>query len=313
VNSKKMKIAVLGTGGTIAGAANTKTDNTAYTAAQMLVDDLIAGVPAPPGYVAVCEQLAQVDSKNMDFDLWRALALRCEQLLHQHDVVGVVITHGTDTIEETAYFLHRVLMCSNKPVALTCAMRPATSLSADGPQNLSDAMNVVTTPGARGVVVVCGGAIHGALDVIKMHTSHLEAFSSGDAGPIGYVEGNETVLLRSWPRVSVGADEAMRRWTSAPQWPRVEIVVNHAGNDGRLVKALIQDGVAGIVVAGTGNGTVNSKLEQSLLYAVEGGLKVVRASRCPLGRVIARPDDVLPSAGPLTPPKARIDLMLASL
>ena len=143
--------------------------------------------------------MAQVDSKDMSFEIWRQLALRCDHWLAQEDVGGVVITHGTDTLEETAYFLHAVLAPRKKPVVLTCAMRPATAFMPDGPQNLLDAIAVASAPGARGVVAVCAGVIHSALDVAKRHTYRLDAFSSGDAGPVGYVEEGQLRLLRDWP------------------------------------------------------------------------------------------------------------------
>jgi len=230
-------MAVLGMGGTIAGAAASKTNNAGYVAAQLSVESLLQTVALPHNWTLVSEQVAQIDSKSMDYELWRSLALRCEHWLAQDDIGGVVITHGTDTLEETAYFLHRVLPCHSKPVVLTCAMRPATSLSPDGPQNLNDALVVASTSGARGVVVVCGGAVHGAMDVLKQHTSHVDAFSSGDAGPVGYVENNGLRLLREWPAPPSGAAIAFGRWASTKHWPRVEIVLNHTGNEGEVVRA----------------------------------------------------------------------------
>jgi L-asparaginase len=306
----RMKIAVLGTGGAIAGVAVATDDKAEPPAVQPNVDGLLRSISIPGGRDLVCEQVAQIDSRNMDFEVWRRLALRCEHWLAQDNIAGVVITHGTDTLEETSYFLHRALRCSSKPVVLTCAIRPVTSLSPDGPQNLSDAFVVTATPGARGVMVVCGGAIHSALDVVKQHTSSLNAFSSGDAGPIGYVENNEVRLVREWPNPPSDAAIAFSRWTQATRWPRVEIVMNHAGNDGGIVRALIREGALGIVAAGTGNGTLHRGLEEALLYAVEGGLKVVRSSRCPFGRVLAHPDEMLLGSGGLAPAKARIELML---
>lgn len=306
------KIAILATGGTIAGRAAAANDNIGYTAAQLGVEELLACVPASSGLDVVAEQIAQVDSKDMSFDIWRTLAQRCAHWLAQADVVGVVITHGTDTLEETAWFLQSVLAPA-RPVVLTCAMRPATALLADGPQNLLDAIAVARTPLARGVVAVCAGAIHGAADVAKQHTYRLDAFTSGDAGPIGYVEEGRPRLLREWPTPDARAAQALAKFAASQRWPRVEIVMNHAGAGGAVVQALVADGVDGLVVAGTGNGSVHRDLEEALRKAQAQGVKVVRSTRCPQGPVLSRPDDSLPHAGNLSPVKARITLMLELL
>jgi L-asparaginase len=181
------KIVILGTGGTIAGTASAAHDNIGYTAAQLGIAELLGSVAGLQKLPLVTEQVAQIDSKDMDFDTWAQLALRCAHWLGHADVAGVVITHGTDTLEETAFFLQAVLAPA-KPLVLTCAMRPATAVAPDGPQNLLDAVAVASTAGARGVVAVCAGTIHAALDVAKQHTYRVDAFSSGDAGPIGYFE-----------------------------------------------------------------------------------------------------------------------------
>ena len=152
---------VLGTGGTIAGAAPGPLDNLGYHAACLGVDRLIATLPALHHLTIVAEQVAQIDSKDMGFETLGRLAQRCAHWIGQEDVQGVVITHGTDTLEETALFLQMVL-APGKPIVLTCAMRPATSLAADGPQNLLDALTVAAAEGAHGVVAVCAGVIHGA-------------------------------------------------------------------------------------------------------------------------------------------------------
>jgi L-asparaginase len=305
------KLVVLATGGTIAGRAATATDTVGYTAAQLGVEALVASVPSLAGQNLVTEQVAQVDSKDMTFDIWRALALRCRHWLDQQDVGGIVVTHGTDTLEETAYFLHAVLAPA-KPVVLTCAMRPATALSADGPQNIADAATVATSAGARGVVVVSAGTIRGAVDVVKEHTYRLDAFASGDAGPIGYVEGGHLRLLREWPAAS-DTQRALDAVARAASWPRVEIVLSHAGAGGALVDALAAQGVHGLVVAGTGNGSIHRELEGALRRAAAAGVKVVRATRCAQGRILARADDTFADSAGLSPVKARIALMLELL
>ncbi|HXE46733.1 MAG TPA: asparaginase [Ramlibacter sp.] len=303
------KIVVLATGGTIAGTAAAATDNIGYTAAQLGVQELVAAIPGLASVPLETEQVAQVDSKGMSFEIWRKLALRCGHWLARGDVGGVVITHGTDTLEETAYFLQAVLAPA-KPVVLTCAMRPATALLADGPQNLLDAIAVAGTPGASGVVAVCAGAIHDAVDVAKQHTYRLDAFSSGDAGPIGYVEEGRLRLLRDWPMPDERAAAALGKFADTGRWPRVEIVMNHVGAGGAIVHALVAQGVDGLVVAGTGNGTLHPELEAALRQAQAQGVKVVRSTRCAQGRVLAKPDDTLPDSRGLSPVKARIALML---
>lgn len=305
------KIVILGTGGTIAGVASQAANNIDYTAAQVGVSDLVGAITGLN--LIETEQVAQIDSKDMSFEVWIALANRVHHHLTQNDVQGVVITHGTDTLEETAYFLQAVLNPS-KPVVLTCAMRPASALAPDGPQNILDAVTVARHEGAQGVVVVCAGAIHSALDVQKIHTYQLNAFGSGDAGSIGCIEENSLKLARIWPITQQirkhEATENIAILNAFKAWPKVEIVMNYAGANGALVDALVALGVQGLVVAGTGNGTVHIALEAALLNAQAQGILVVRATRCTQGPVLPRVDDRFPSSNGLSPVKARIELML---
>lgn len=311
------KIVILGTGGTIAGAAASALDHTGYTAGQLGVADLLAGLPTAAMFGGadrfMVEQLAQIDSKDMGFEVWVKLAQRVAHHLSQSEVQAVLITHGTDTLEETAYFLHALLMPS-KPVVLTCAMRPATALVPDGPQNLMDALAVAVSPGAGGVIVVCAGAVFGAEDVQKIHPYRLNAFGAGDAGPIAYVEEGRLRQLRSWPHASTGFLEgraALLGRLTDTRWPRVEVVMSHAGADGWAVRALVEAGVQGLVVSTTGNGTVHQDLEAALLEAMAKGVKVLRATRCTEGRILEGANDALPAAPGLNSAKARIALMLA--
>jgi L-asparaginase len=302
------KIVVLGTGGTLAGASASAQDNLGYRAGQIGIAELLARIPGLQGLPLETEQVAQIDSKDMTLEIWRALAVRCAHWLAQDDVAGVVIGHGTDTLEETAFFLQSVL-APTKPVVLTCAMRPATALVPDGPQNLVDAVAVAATDGACGVTAVCAGTIHGALDVAKQHPYRLDAFTSGDAGPLGYVEEREVRLVRPWP-VAAPVAGALEKMQSAVRWPRVEIVMSHAGASGRAVDAIVAHGVEGLVVAATGNGTLHHEVEAALLRARDAGVRILRASRCAQGRVQTTPHDTLPHAGALSPVKARIALLL---
>ena len=313
----KQKIVVLGTGGTIAGQSSLFNDNIGYVAAQVGIASLTTAIPGlaehTHGYELIFEQVAQVDSKDMDFAIWLALAQRTAQVLMQSDVKGVVITHGTDTIEETAYFLGSVLRDS-KPVVLTCAMRPASALNPDGPQNMLDALSLAMHPHASGVAVVCAGVVHSAVQVQKIHPYRLDAFSSGEVGPLGWIEEgtvrwacphdrSETPQVDTFPLVHA---------LPAPsQWPAVEIVLNHVGAAGTVVDALVRAGVRGIVVACTGNGTLSFKMEASLLKAMAAGVRVVRSTRCALGQVIAVPGAQIPDAKGLSPVKARIGLLLS--
>ncbi len=301
----QQRIVVLGTGGTIAGQGSAG-DNVGYAAGQIDVADLLHGLPASQVRVE-SEQVAQVDSKDMDFGIWLALAQRCAHWLGHDDVGGVVVTHGTDTLEETAFFLQAVLAPA-KPVVLTGAMRPATSAAADGPQNLADAIAVAAS-GGRGVCVAFAGVIHAAAAVSKRNSYRLDAFSSGEAGPLGFIEEGRLRLLRDWP--DTPPLRSLSTLPPAAQWPRVEIVMNHAGADGAIVRALVNDGVAGLIVAGTGNGTLHHDLQAALEQAQASGIAVRRSTRCPEGPVISLAGDVLPLADGLSPVKARIALMLA--
>lgn len=307
------KIVVLGTGGTIAGTSAQAGDNIGYTAAQVGVGQLLTAVPglqALAGGALVAEQVAQIDSKDMDGEVWRTLALRCAHHLNDSEVRGVVITHGTDTLEETAWFLHEVLDAA-KPVVLTCAMRPATALTPDGPQNLLDAVATVLAPGATGVLAVAAGEVHGARYVQKVHPYRVNAFSSGDAGPLGWVEEGVVRWACNSPVAQVDhADSAMNNIVNAVAWPWVEILMNHAGASGRAVDALVREGVQGLVVACTGNGTIHHDLEAALVRAQNAGVRVVRSTRCAEGQVLPKPGDALPASQGLSPVKARVALML---
>lgn len=304
------RIVVLGTGGTIAGAAASAADHVGYKAGQVPVQELLAGIPALAGLAVSSEQVAQIDSKDMEPAVWIALARRCQHWLAQSDVAGVVVTHGTDTLEETAYFLHRVL-APGKPLVLTCAMRPSTAVSADGPQNIADAIAVACTPGARGVVAVCAGRVHAGVDVRKVHPYRLDAFSSGDAGVLGHVEDGRLRQLRAWPAQDAVA-LPMEAFDAQRAWPRVEIVLSHSGASARSVEALVRDGAQGLVVAGTGNGSVHAALQGALMAAARRGIPVLRSTRCAEGQVVGRGEDPLPPTT-LTPVLARIELQLQLL
>lgn len=306
------KILVLGTGGTIAGRATEAGDNVGYTAGQVPVATLVAGAlgaDADHGLEIVTEQVAQLDSKDMSYAVWRALALRCREALADPAVHGIVITHGTDTIEETAWFLALVL-AATKPIVLTCAMRPATAQSPDGPQNLLDAVSVALQPGWGGVVVVAAGEVHGAQQVRKVHPYRVNAFDSGEEGALGWMEERRVRWARQAP-TAASAPKAQAELP--PEMPWVEIVHSGALCDGRTVDALVQAGVQGIVVAATGNGTVHAALLPALERAAARGIPVWVASRCPLGALVGWRHSWMRAASGLSPAKARVSLALECL
>jgi L-asparaginase len=317
----RKKIVVLGTGGTIAGTATRASDSLRYTSAQLGVGELLEAIPDLARFPLelVWEQVAQIDSKDMDISVWQRLLQRCTDWLERDDVQGLVLTHGTDTLEETAYFLQAVL-APRKPVVLTCAMRPATAIGADGPQNLLDALTVAAYPGALGVVAVCASTIHSARDVQKVHTWRLDAFSSGDGGALGHVVLGRVTLSRDWPRSSgLSTRDLFQKLEKMASWPRVEIVMSHAGANGATVDALVSPEVAqqfgaapvrGLVVAATGNGSLHHDLEAALLRAQAGGVRVIRATRCCNGQVYSVTDQAIADSQGLSAVKARVALLL---
>jgi L-asparaginase len=300
---------ILGTGGTIAGTAASAQDSIGYQAAQLGVQALVAAVPAMHGWPLEAEQVAQIDSKDMSNAVWQALAQRAAAHLARPEVGGVVVTHGTDTLEETAYFLHRVLAPA-KPLVLTAAMRPATALVADGPQNLLDAVTLARCGGARGVMAVLAGEVFTATALRKAHTFRLDAFEAGDAGLLAVIESGALRRFRDWPE-GLALGLALIEGPAA-DWPRVEIAMNHAGADGRLVDGLVAQGLQGLVLAGTGNGSLSASLEAAALRAQAAGVRVLLASRCAHGAVLGdtRP---LPSASALSAVQARVELLLQGL
>jgi L-asparaginase len=309
-------IVILGTGGTIAGRAASVSDNIGYTAAQVGVEELLAAIPAlAQAGTVLTEQVAQVDSKDMSFAVWAKLAARVSHYLAQPDVQGIVITHGTDTLEETAFFL-QALLAPAKPVVLTCAMRPATALVPDGPQNLLDAVAVARHAGAQGVVAVCAGVIHGAADVQKAHTYRLDPFSSGDAGPIGYVEEGRLRQLRPWPQAEAGRVQAAAQTIASLTGRRRAPRRNHHEPCRR--RRSHRAGPAGAGCAGPGGGRHRQRQPAPrtggrLAEGPSRRRQSVRASRCTAGRVLPTPADTIPDSEGLSPVKARVQLILQLL
>ncbi|SDH60204.1 L-asparaginase [Paraburkholderia steynii] len=311
------RIAVLATGGTIAGAAPDATNTSGYQAGVVGVGQLLAAVPSLAAVANVqAEQVASVDSKDMALALWSTLAQRINTLLASDEVDGVVVTHGTDTLEETAYLLH-LSVKSDKPVVLTAAMRPSSALSADGPLNLLNAVIVAGNAKARGqgVLVAFNNRIHSARDVVKTSTYAVDAFQSPEIGALGWVQDGRVEFQRSVVRPHTGATPFVIDSNSAA-WPLVEVVTSYAGVSRVAVDALVSASVKGIVVAGTGNGSIHSTVQTALVEAAAKGVAIVRSSRVGSGHVMrngAAADDALGfvTAGALNPYKARVLLMLA--
>jgi L-asparaginase len=313
--TQKPRIVIVATGGTIAGAAESTTA-AGYKAAAIAVDVLIAAVPQINSFAEVRGvQVSNVGSQNMNDDLWVKLATEVNRLLARSDVDGVAITHGTDTMEETAYFLNLVVK-SDKPVVMTGSMRPSTSLSADGPLNIYNAVGVASDPRAkgRGVLVVANDDIHGARAVMKHHTTDVQTFESPEVGLVGVCLFDDRDFARSPSR----AHTTSTPFTVAPgqTLPRVDVIYAHAGMSADLIDAAVANGAKGIVIAGVGDGNMTTPALEAVDRAVGKGVMVVRSTRVGQGivrRNIEVDDDKMRTvvSKELNPAKARVLLKLA--
>ena len=314
--AKLANVTILATGGTIAGTGATSTTTVGYTAATVGVQRLIQAVPELAKVANVSgEQVFQIASENMGNEHWLTLAKRVNVLLAQSNVDGIVITHGTDTLEETAYFLNLVVK-SRKPVVLVGSMRPSTAISADGPINLYNAVLLAASPDAagKGVLVAMNDQIQSGRDVSKTNTSSMDTFKTADLGLLGYIQGSKPFFYR----------QVVRKHTADTEFdigaltvlPQVEIAYAYANVGPQAVDAFMAAGARGIIHAGVGNGSLPAKVKPALVAARAKGAVVVRASRVGQG-ILARNgeanDDELDfvAADTLTPQKARILLMLA--
>lgn len=305
---------ILATGGTIAGAASSKTQMTGYKAGALPIETLLEAVPEIHNRANVKgEQIASIGSNNMNNEIWLKLAKRVNELLAQPDVAGIVITHGTDTIEETAYFLNLVAK-SDKPVVLVGAMRPATAISADGPVNLLNAVTLAADKNARGrgVMLAMNDTINGARDVQKTNTIRVDTFQNPELGYLGYFEAGKPVFYKATTRKHTKDTEF--DVSNLTELPRVDIVYSHVNDDGKLTEAAVAAGAKGIVHAGTGNGSLHIDAEPALFSAAKNGIIVVRSARVPNGPTIESlkkwEDAGLLHSGNLSPQKARILLQL---
>lgn len=310
----KSRIAILGTGGTIAGFIDSTIATTGYTAGAIDIDVLIKAVPQIRDLADISwEQIANIDSSNMCDEIWLRLAKKIAKLFAE-GIDGVVITHGTDTMEETAYFLNLTIK-SDKPVVLVGAMRPSTAISADGPKNLYNAVALVANKEAKnkGVMVAINDKILSARGVVKTHSLNVNAFSSPDFGDLGYIVDGKVFFYNNVTKAHTkNAPFDVSKLTSLP---KVDILYSYS-NDGSGVaaKALFEHGTKGIVVAGSGAGSIHKNQKDVLKELLKKGLKVVVSSRVVAGCVaVSDSDEKLGfiSAEDLNPQKARVLLILA--
>lgn len=308
-------IAVLATGGTIAGAQANATA-AGYKAGSFSVNDLLDAVPQLAGLAEIrAEQVANVGSQNMTHAVWRALAQRVDTLCRDASVAGIVITHGTDTLEETAYFLSLVIR-HDKPVVLVGAMRPATALGAEGPANLYNAVALARHPDARGrgPLVVMNEDVHYAREIQKIASAGLCAFASPNRGRAGVMHGGVPFFYSRNTTTHTDKSEFSLALLEKAGWPRVDIVYAYANLQADLIDFLA-DTADGIVLAGVGDGNATDLAIEGLGRAAANGVAVVRSSRTGSG-FVARDvelDDArlgFVAARDLNPQKARILLML---
>ena len=315
VAQKLPMVAVLSTGGTIASKQDPGKGG--YVPA-LSGEDLVSAVPAIKRIAQIqVEQISNISSSDITPEIWVRLAGRVNGLLAKSEIAGIVVTHGTNTLEETAYFLD-LTTTSTKPVILVGAQRPASDPDSDGPRNLLDAIRVAVASEAvsKGVMVVMNGQINAARDVTKTNTSQLETFRGLEFGELGVVDVEKVRFYRA----------PLRRQTfpveSRTQLGRVDIVMSYAGADGRLIRSLVRDGnVQGLVIAGLGLGGVTGLMFDAIQEARTRGIPVVISTRVPTGRVFplgASKGSALALKGigcvladNLSPQKARILLMLA--
>ena len=317
VQAQLPRVIILATGGTIAGAG-VSADRAGYTAGKIPIDDLIGAIPTVKKIATITgEQVASVGSQDMTTEIWKKLAIRINEIIAKKEADGIVVTHGTDTQEETAYFLDLVVP-SEMPVVLTGSMRSSTAISADGPKNLYDAITVAIDPKSkgRGVLVSFNEGIFDGREVMKMSTTFTNAFGSPNTGAIGHAfDGKVEYYANAVREVNPKSPVDIKADT---KFPRVDIVYMYADAPSDMIDMLVAKKVDAIVIAGVGNGNFNKAYMDAVKKAVAAGVVVCRASRTPSGRVVLHDeidDDKLGTivSDDLTPQKARVLLMLALL
>jgi L-asparaginase len=307
------RVIILATGGTIAGSGASST-KAAYTAGKVPIDDLLNAVPQIHDYGKITgEQIAQIGSQDMNVVTWLKLTKRINEIFKNNEADAIVVTHGTDTQEETAYFLDLTVM-SNKPVVLVGAMRPSTAMSQDGNRNLLDAVMVAASPKSqgRGVIVAMDEKIFDARDVTKTSTTNLETFQSRNFGPIGLIYDGKVNYYYQSLRNPVKKFDV----TKLNALPQVEIVYGYADASPVSVTGIANSGVKGIVYAGMGNGNFGEPVGKALAEASKKGIIVCRSMRAGSGRITL--DNEVKDAelgfvvsDDLNPQKSRVLLMLS--
>ena len=312
---KLPNIHILATGGTIAGAGASST-KTNYTAGQVAIGTLLSAVPEIQKIANVTgDPVVKIGSQDMTDDVWLTLAKTINKLLAQKDIDGIVITHGTDTMEETAYFLNLTVK-SDKPVVLVGAMRPSTAISADGPLNLYNAVVVAGAKESRGkgVLVAMNGVVLGAHGVLKMNTIDVQTFQAPNSGPLGYIF-NGKVFYNQQP-LKKHTTQSVFDVNNLNSLPKVGIVYSYSNVEGDVVKMMASNGYKGIIHAGLGNGNIHKNVFPELINARQKGLLIVRSTRVPTGPTTldAEVDDnqyQFIASQELNQQKSRILLMLA--
>jgi L-asparaginase len=308
-------VKVLATGGTIAGAQASATDY-GYKSGAYDVNSLLSAVPNLDKLAVITgEQIASIGSQDMNDEVWLKLAKRVNAVLAEPGTDGVLITHGTDTLEETGYFL-TLVTSSTKPVVMVGSMRPATAISADGPGNIYNGVAVVTNPGAKGkgALVVLNDEIHYARNVVKTNTTSVQTFVSINRGPAGVVNTGKVQWFEPMDR-KVGPATGFSV-DSLDKLPRVDVIYAHANMSADLIDAAISNGAKGLVIAGVGDGNMTTPALDVLTRAAKSGVVVVRSTRLPSG-ITLRNNEVnddekgFVASGELNPAKSRVLLQLA--
>jgi len=317
IAQKKANVVILATGGTIAGAAASGTQ-AAYTSGAVTIDAMIAAVPGMTNMANIKgEQISNVGSQDISFEIMLKLAKRINELQKVADVDGIVVTHGTDTMEETAFFLNLVVK-GDKPVVMVGSMRPSTAVSADGPLNLYNAVGVASDPNARGrgVLVVMNDWIHAAHSLTKTSTTAIQTFMSPLRGVVGVATygKNDFYNTPTWKHTSASEFDV----TNVNKLPRVDIIFACADMPPDLIDASVANGAKGIVIAGVGNGNMNKASLEAAARAAKKGVVVVRSTRVAtgsVGRNVEVNDDEMGfvASDELNPQKARLLLSLALL
>ena len=311
----KPKIRIIATGGTIAGVSSTSASS-AYTAGQVGIQPLLDAVPQILNLAEVSgEQLVNIGSQDMNDEVWLKLAKRVNQLLNEEGYDGIVITHGTDTMEETAYFLNLTVK-SDKPVILAGSMRPSNAISADGPANLYNAVAAAVSPACKGMGVLCcmNNQLLDAKTVIKTHTIDCDTFEGGPSGIIGYVYNGEAYILQT-PN-NKHTVNSIFDVSKITKFPKVGIVYGYANASPLPMQAFVDANFDGIVLAGVGDGNFYKDVFDVAVKAQNQGIQIVRSSRCPTGPTCLNSevdDEKYHFVASLShnPQKARILLMLA--